>query len=115
MDDVAKKLCFSKRILIIAGKSARKGNEALIKFIDRFNALYLDTGESRGVVPTGHAANVSAVRGKVMEDADIIFTIGRKLDFQLAYGSPAIFRNAKFIRISDSPFETMDNRKEFSN
>ena len=32
------------------------------------------------------------MRGAVMGDADLVITIGRKLDFQLAYGSPAVFK-----------------------
>ena len=40
-----------------------------------------------------------SMRSKVMETSDLIITLCRKLDFQLAYGSPAIFGNAKFVRI----------------
>jgi acetolactate synthase-1/2/3 large subunit len=39
------------------------------------------------------------------------FTLGRKLDFQLAYGSPAIFGDAKFVRIADCASELRDNRR----
>jgi acetolactate synthase-1/2/3 large subunit len=46
-----------------------------------------------------------------MGDADVILTVGRRLDFQLAYGSPSVFGAAKFIRISDTPTETRDNRR----
>ena len=38
-------------------------------------------------------------------------TVGRRLDFQLAYGSPAIFGNARFVRIGDAPSEIRDNRR----
>jgi acetolactate synthase-1/2/3 large subunit len=51
------------------------------------------------------------VRGRVIHEADIVVTIGRRLDFQLAYGSPAIFRGAQFIRIADIPSELRDNRR----
>jgi acetolactate synthase I/II/III large subunit len=33
------------------------------------------------------------------------FVVGRKLDYQLGYGSPAVFPNAKFIRLADTPGE----------
>jgi len=46
-----------------------------------------------------------------METSDLIITLCRKLDFQLAYGSPAIFGNAKFVRISDTPTEISHNRR----
>ena len=46
-----------------------------------------------------------------MEEADLIILVGRKLDYQLAYGSPAIFSNATFVRISSNPHELLDNRR----
>ena len=67
--------------------------------------MFLDTGESRGLVPDSHPSVVGAMRGSVMGDADVILTVGRRLDFQLAYGSPAVFQAAKFVRISDTPTE----------
>jgi acetolactate synthase-1/2/3 large subunit len=51
------------------------------------------------------------MRGAVMGDADVILTIGRRLDFQLAYGSPAVFQSARFVRICDTPAEMRDNRR----
>jgi acetolactate synthase-1/2/3 large subunit len=51
------------------------------------------------------------MRGTVMGQADVVLTIGRKLDFQLAFGSPAVFGDARFVRISDSAAELRDNRR----
>jgi len=51
------------------------------------------------------------MRGSVMTEADVVITLGRKLDFQLAYGSPAIFGDAKFVRIADCASEIRDNRR----
>ena len=36
--------------------------------------------------------------GAVMGDADVVLTVGRRLDFQLAYGSPAVFSAAQEFR-----------------
>ena len=63
-------------------------------------ALYLDTQESRGLVPADHPSAAAAVRAAAMTDADVVLLIGRKLDYQVGYGSPAVFPNARFIRIS---------------
>ncbi len=46
-----------------------------------------------------------------MQGADLVITVGRKLDYQLGFGSPAVFPQAKFIRISDSSGELIDNRR----
>jgi acetolactate synthase-1/2/3 large subunit len=90
--------------------SARRGTE-LISLLDRLGAVYLDTGESRGLVPDSHPSVVGAMRGAVMSDADVVLTVGRRLDFQLAYGSPAVFLSAQFVRIGDTPSEMRDNRR----
>ena len=51
------------------------------------------------------------MRGSVMSEADLVLTLGRKLDFQLAYGSPSVFGDAKFVRIADCSSELRDNRR----
>ena len=99
------------RPLVISGRGARRAAEPLRALLDRLGAVYLDTGESRGLIPDEHPAVVSAMRGAVMTQADVVVTIGRRLDFQLAYGSPAVFGTARFVRIADTPSELRDNRR----
>lgn len=101
----------AKRVLVISGRGARGAGPELTAFLDRLGAVYLDTGESRGLVPDGHPSVVAAMRGAVMQDADVVLTLGRRLDFQLAYGSPAVFGDATFVRIADIPHELRDNRR----
>ena len=101
----------ARRVLVISGRGARGSGAALVNLLDRLGALYLDTGESRGLVPDDHPSVVAAMRGAVMGDADVVVTLGRRLDFQLAYGSPAVYGNAKFVRIADTPGELRDNRR----
>lgn len=104
-------LLAAKRPVFITGRGARDAGPQLIKLLERFDALYLDTGESKGLVPEDHPSAVAAMRGAMMDEADLVVTVGRRLDFQLAYGSPAVFRNAKFLRIADCPGELRDNRR----
>ena len=101
----------AKRPLVISGRGARRAGPALVRFLDRLGAAYLDTGESRGLVPDEHPSVVAAMRGAVMQQADLVITIGRRLDFQLAYGSPAVFGPARFVRIADAASELRDNRR----
>ena len=110
--DAAVELLWSaKRPLIISGRGARGAGAPLCQLLDRLGAPYLDTGESRGLVPDTHPSVVAAMRGSVMGQADLVVTVGRRLDFQLAYGSPAIFGQAKFLRIADCAAELRDNRR----
>jgi acetolactate synthase-1/2/3 large subunit len=101
----------ARRPVVISGRGARGAGRALARFLESLGALYLDTGESRGIVPDAHRAVVNAMRGTVMSEADAIVTVGRRLDFQLAYGSPAVYGSARFVRISDVPSELRDNRR----
>ncbi len=101
----------AKRPLIISGRGAHGAGEVLSMLLTRLNAAYLDTGESRGLVPDSHPAVVAAMRGSVMGQADLVVTVGRRLDFQLAYGSPAVFGSARFLRIADTLSELSDNRR----
>lgn len=101
----------AKRPLVISGRGAMGAGAELRALLDKTGAAYLDTGESKGLVPDAHPSVVGAVRGTIMGDADLVITVGRRLDFQLAYGSPAVFGEARFIRMADSPAELRDNRR----
>ncbi|CAN5765348.1 thiamine pyrophosphate-binding protein [soil metagenome] len=102
----------SRRVVVIGGKAALGAPEEMVAFLDHCGALYLDTGESRGAVPPDHPAAVPAMRGQAMSQADLVITIGRRLDFQLGYGSPAVFDpSAAFIRIGRSYDEVAGNRR----
>ncbi len=101
----------AKRPLVVSGRGARGASDALIRFLDATDALYLDTQESRGLVPADHSSVVGAVRAAAMGQADLVITLGRKLDYQLGFGSPAVFPDAKFLRIADTAGELIDNRR----
>jgi acetolactate synthase-1/2/3 large subunit len=104
----------ARRPLVITGRGAQAStgaSAALTRLLDASGAVYLDTQESRGLVDPLHPSVVGAVRAKAMQEADLVLVVGRKLDYQLAYGSPAVFRNALFLRIADHADELRDNRR----
>ena len=101
----------ARRPLFISGRGAQGAGEPLARLLTELGAPYLDTGESRGLVSEQHPSVVAAMRGSVMGQADLVVTVGRRLDFQLAYGSPAVFGEAKFLRIGDAASELRDNRR----
>jgi thiamine pyrophosphate-dependent acetolactate synthase large subunit-like protein len=109
--DAVDLLWSAPRVLVVSGRGARGTGPELVALLDRLGAAYLDTGESRGLVPDTHPSVVGAMRGAVMGDADVVLTVGRRLDFQLAYGSPAVFGQARFVRVADVPAELRDNRR----
>ncbi len=97
---------------IISGRGARTTDGAdLIRLLDASGAAYLDTQESRGLVPDSHPAAVGSARSAVMRDTDLLITVGRQLDYQLGMGSPAVFPHATVVRIADTASELIDNRR----
>jgi acetolactate synthase I/II/III large subunit len=114
-DDIAAAVAVlrdARRPLVIAGRGARRCGSDLLRFLDETGALYLDTAESRGVVPGNHPSSVPAMRGRAMREADTVVTLERRLDFQVAYGSRAVFApRARFVRIGPSREETAENRR----
>jgi len=112
VQDAARRLREAKRPLVITGRGARGGGAALAALLDATGALCLDTQETRGLLDPAHPAGVGAVRARVMGEADCVLVVGRKLDYQLAYGSPAVFRAATTVlRIADHADELRDNRR----
>lgn len=99
------------RPILITGRGCNGvESEVLADFLSQAGIGYLDTGESKGLLASTHSAHIGAMRGVAMKEADLVITLGRKLDFQLAYGSPAVFANASLLRISDVTQELVDNR-----
>ena len=111
IQEAAQALWSARRPVIVTGRGANLSSDALVGLLDKTGALYLDTQESRGLVPSTHPSFVGAIRGVVMQDADLVVTVGRRLDYQLGYGSPAVFPHARFVRISDTASELIDNRR----
>lgn len=111
IQEAAQALWSARRPVIVTGRGANLSSDELVGLLDKTGALYLDTQESRGLVPSDHPSFVGAMRGVVMNEADLVMTIGRRLDYQLGYGSPAVFPYARFVRISDTASELIDNRR----
>ena len=101
----------AKRPLVVTGRGAREAGAAIARLLDATGAVYLDTQESRGLVSSEHNAFVGAMRAAAMTEADLVVVVGRRLDYQLGYGSPAVFPKARFIRIADNAGELLDNRR----
>ncbi len=103
----------SRRPLAIGGRGVQGAGAVLARFLEASGCLYLDTRESRGVVPPDNPNSIPALRARAMAEADVVVTLGRRLDFELAYGSGAVFsESARFIRIGRSAEELSENRSD---
>ena len=111
VEKAARMIREAKRPLVLTGRGAMGSGRELVRFLDRTGAVYLDTQESRNLVPGEHVGAVGAVRARAMQEADLLIVIGRKLDYQTGYGSPAVLPNARVLRIGDNWEELRDNRR----
>ena len=101
----------ARRPLVLTGRGAQEAGAELVRFLDATGAVYLDTQESRGLVPAEHPSTIGAVRARAMQETDLAIVIGRKLDYQTGYGSPAVWPKAHFLRIGDNAEELRENRR----
>lgn len=111
LDRAAELIRSARRPLVLAGLKVHGCRQQIQSLLETTGAVYLDTSESRGAIPGSHHSNVPAMRAKAMQGADLVITLGRKLDFQVAYGSPAVFEGgARFIRIGRNDDDVSGNR-----
>jgi acetolactate synthase I/II/III large subunit len=102
----------SRRPLAIGGRGALGAGAELENFLQSSGCLYLDTRESRGALSADKPYCIPALRGRALAEADLVITLGRRLDFELAYGSRAVFaESARFIRIGRNVEELSENRR----
>ncbi|MFO1323512.1 MAG: thiamine pyrophosphate-binding protein [Burkholderiales bacterium] len=111
VERAARIVSHAKRPLVLTGRGALTASDALVSFLDRTGALYLDTQESRDLVPADHPSVVGAMRARAMQEADLLIVVGRKLDYQTGYGSPAVLPHARIVRIGDNWEELRENRR----
>jgi len=101
----------SRRPIAIGGRGVLGAGDALAKFLVTSGCLYLDTRESRGVLPPDNPHSIPALRGRAIAEADLVITLGRRLDFELAYGSSAVFaESVRCLRIGRGVEELSENR-----
>ena len=99
VDEAAELIRASRRPLVIAGRAVRPEAELLRAFLERSGALCSTRARARGV-PDDAPGFVPAVRGRAIAEADLVITLARNLDFEVAYGSAAIFRpGVRFLRV----------------
>jgi acetolactate synthase I/II/III large subunit len=112
LEEAAELIRSSRRPLVLAGADVKRVPEALTSFLDATGALFLDTRASKGALAPETEGAVPGMRVRAMAEADLVVTAGRVLDFELAYGSPAVFSaRARFLRIGRTTDEVAGNRR----
>ena len=84
----------ARQPLAIIGKGAAwaGAEEQVQRFIEETQMPFLPSPMGKGVVPDGHPLSVAAARSYALQNADLVFTIGARLNWIMHFGLPPRFR-----------------------
>lgn len=99
VDEAAAALEAADRPVAILGRGAREAAGELRAFVETVELPVLTTAGSKGVIPETNDYCVPGARGKAMGRADCLLVLGKRLDFTLGYGSPALFDDVTFVQV----------------
>jgi 2-hydroxyacyl-CoA lyase len=98
--------------LVIVGKGAAyaRAEDEIRKFVETTQLPFLATPMGRGVLPDDHPLSVGAARSLVLQNADLIFLVGARLNWIMHFGLPPRFREGvRVIQIDISAEEIGTN------
>jgi 2-hydroxyacyl-CoA lyase 1 len=79
--------------LVIVGKGAAysRAEDEVRRFIETTQLPYLASPMGKGVLPDDHPLSVGAARSFALQNADVVFTIGARLNWIMHFGLPPRF------------------------
>lgn len=92
----------ARRPLVIIGKGTAyaRAEDQVRAFISRTGLPFLPTPMGKGVVPDDHLQSTSPARSYALENADVIFLMGARLNWILHFGrTPRFSENVRFIQM----------------
>jgi len=89
----------ARRPLVVVGKGAAYGRaeHEVRAFLESAKLPFLASPMGKGVVPDDHAQSVAPARSLALQEADVIFLIGARLNWIMHFGLPPRF--ARDVRI----------------
>ncbi|HLF79440.1 MAG TPA: oxalyl-CoA decarboxylase [Dehalococcoidia bacterium] len=83
----------AERPLAIIGKGAAyaRAEDEIRQFIETIQMPFLASPMGRGVLPDDHPLSVGAARSHVLQNADLIFLVGARLNWIMHFGLPPRF------------------------
>lgn len=89
----------ARQPLAIIGKGAAwaRAEEQVRRFIDETQMPFLPSPMGKGVVPDDHPLSVASARSYALQNADMVFLIGARLNWIMHFGLPPRFR--KDVRV----------------
>jgi len=102
----------AERPLVIGGKGAAysQAEDEVRQFIEATQLPYLATPMGKGLVPDDSPLSVAPARSHVLQNADVIFLMGARLNWMLHFGLPPRFNDkVRIIQLDIAPGEIGTN------
>ncbi len=103
----------AQKPLLIIGKGAAyaQADETIKDFIEQTGMPFLPMSMAKGLLPDDHPQSAAAARSFVLENADVVFLLGARLNWLLSHGKGKHWNpNTKFVQIDIDPQEFDSNR-----
>lgn len=110
LDDAIDVLQAADQPVAVVGRGSRDAAEEIRAFLETAQLPVLTTAGSKGVVPETNDYCVPGARGDAMSQADLYLILGKRLDFTLGYGSPAVYGDAVFVQVDIDANTLRQNR-----
>ncbi|MDO9445372.1 MAG: thiamine pyrophosphate-binding protein, partial [Dehalococcoidia bacterium] len=94
--------------LIIVGKgvAASRAEVEIRAFVEKTGIPYLAMPMAKGLIPDDHDQSAAAARSFVLQNADLIFLVGARLNWMLHFGLPPRFRpDVRVVQLDFNPEE----------
>ncbi|HET8997021.1 MAG TPA: thiamine pyrophosphate-binding protein [Acetobacteraceae bacterium] len=92
----------AERPLVIVGKGMgwSRAEDEVRKFIDRTQLPFLASPMGKGVMDDTHPLSVGAARSHALQEADVIFLMGARLNWIMHFGAPPRFnKNVRIVQL----------------
>jgi 2-hydroxyacyl-CoA lyase 1 len=102
----------AERPLVIVGKGMAysRAEDEVRSFIERTQVPFLASPMGKGVMPDTHPLSVGAARSHALQNADVVFLMGARLNWIMHFGLPPRYdKNVKFIQLDIAPEQLSQN------
>jgi len=102
----------AERPLVIVGKGAAYAHaeDEVREFIESTQLPFLASPMGKGVMPDDHALSVGAARSHVLQNADLVFLMGARLNWIMHFGLPPRFNpDVRVVQMDIAPEEIGTN------
>jgi 2-hydroxyacyl-CoA lyase 1 len=103
----------AERPLVLVGKGMAwsRAEDEVRAFIERTQVPFLRSPMGKGVMPDDHPLSVAAARTLALQNADVVFLMGARLNWIFHFGqSPRYAKDVKIIQLDIAPEEIGHNK-----